>query len=185
MVTRRVAAPGTLRDVHQRTWRGDLTTLDVDAVVNAANGALRRGSGVCGAIFAGAGPQLDEACAAVGGCATGDAVATPGFDLPARWVIHAVGPVWEGGDDDEVDLLASCYRRVVEVAAEVGARTVAIPAIATGIYGFPADQAAEIAVATLRSISPVVAASVDEVTLVAFDEETFHRYERVLGDGTS
>ena len=177
--------PGKLRVVQLRTLRGDITAIDVDAVVNAANGALRRGSGVCGAIFAGAGPQLDEACAAIGGCATGHAVATPGFDLPARWVIHAVGPVWEGGDDDEADLLASCYRRVIEVAAEIGARTVAIPALSTGVYGFPADDAAEIAMATQRSVPPTVATSVDEVTLVAFDDETHRRYEWRLEGGTS
>lgn len=160
-----------------RAWKGDITTLDVDAIVNAANRELRRGSGVCGAIFAAAGPALDDACAAVGGCATGDAVATPGFDLPARWVIHAVGPVWHGGTDGEPDQLASCYRRVVEVAAEVGARSVAIPAISTGIYGFPADRAAELAVATLRaSVTP----DLDEVVLVAFDDGTAARYERLL-----
>jgi O-acetyl-ADP-ribose deacetylase (regulator of RNase III) len=160
-----------------RSWQGDITTLEVDAIVNAANRELVRGSGVCGAIFRGAGPALDEACAAVGGCATGDAVATPGFDLPARWVIHAVGPVWHGGGDGEEAQLASCYRRVVEVAAEIGARTVAIPAISTGIYGFPADRAAELAVEALRaSADPAV----DEVVLVAFDDETARRYERLL-----
>lgn len=166
-----------------RTWRGDVTTLEVDAVVNAANSALRRGSGVCGAIFAGAGPQLDDACAAIGGCATGDAVATPGFDLPARWVIHAVGPVWRGGADGETGQLASCYRRIVEVAAEIGARSVAIPAISTGIYGFPPDRAAEVAVATLRATPPDLAAAVDEVILVAFDDDAHRRYERLLGGG--
>lgn len=160
-----------------RTRQGDITTLDVDAIVNAANAELVRGSGVCGAIFRAAGPGLAEACAAVGGCATGDAVATPGFDLAARWVIHAVGPVWHGGGDGEEAQLASCYRRVVEVADEIGARTVAIPAISTGIYGFPADRAAEIAVATLRSLAD---AAVDEVTLVAFDDGTAARYERLL-----
>jgi O-acetyl-ADP-ribose deacetylase (regulator of RNase III) len=160
-----------------RSWQGDLTTLDVDAIVNAANQELARGSGVCGAIFRSAGPSLDDACRAVGGCATGDAVATPGFDLEARWIIHAVGPIWRGGGHGEDEQLASCYRRVVEVAADVGARTVAIPAISTGIYGFPADQAAEIAVATLRSNpSPAV----DAVTLVAFDDDTAARYERLL-----
>jgi O-acetyl-ADP-ribose deacetylase (regulator of RNase III) len=160
-----------------RSWQGDITTLEVDAIVNAANRELVRGSGVCGAIFRGAGPALDEACAAIGGCATGDAVATPGFDLWARWVIHAVGPVWHGGGDGEEAQLASCYRRVVEVAAEIGARTVAIPAISTGIYGFPADRAAELAVEALRaSADPAV----DEVVLVAFDDETARRYERLL-----
>ena len=161
-----------------RTWQGDITTLDVDAIVNAANRELARGSGVCGAIFRAAGPALDGACAAVGGCATGDAVATPGFDLPARWVIHAVGPVWHGGGSGEPDQLASCYRRVVEVAGEIRARTVAIPAISTGVYGFPADRAAEIAVATLRGAA--TSSTVDEVVLVAFDDETAQRYELLL-----
>jgi len=163
-----------------RSWQGDITTLDVDAIVNAANTALRRGGGVCGAIFAAAGPALDDACAAIGGCATGDAVATPGFDLPARWVIHAVGPVWAGGGNGEEDQLASCYRRVVEVAASIGATAVAIPAISTGIFGFPADRAAELAVATLQSVEePAVAV----VTLVAFDTETARRYEQLLAPG--
>ena len=163
-----------------RSWQGDITTLDVDAIVNAANTALRRGGGVCGAIFAAAGPALDDACAAIGGCATGDAVATPGFDLPARWVIHAVGPVWAGGGNGEEDQLASCYRRVVEVAASIGATAVAIPAISTGIFGFPADRAAELAVATLQSVDePAVAV----VTLVAFDTETARRYEQLLAPG--
>ena len=163
-----------------RSWQGDITTLDVDAIVNAANTALRRGGGVCGAIFAAAGPALDDACAAIGGCATGDAVATPGFDLPARWVIHAVGPVWAGGGNGEDDQLASCYRRVVEVAASIGATAVAIPAISTGIFGFPADRAAELAVATLQSVDEP---AVDVVTLVAFDAESARRYEQLLAAG--
>ena len=160
-------------------WRGDITTLEVDAIVNAANSGLARGGGVCGAIFRAAGPRLDDACAAIGSCATGDAVATPGFDLPARWVVHAVGPVWAGGDRGEADQLASCYRRVLDVAAGVGARSVAIPAISTGIYGYPADEAAEIAVTTLLA-SPD--ADLDEVVLVAFDAETELRYRSVLDD---
>lgn len=160
-----------------RSWQGDITTLEVDAIVNAANNALMRGGGVCGAIFRAAGPSLDEACDAIGWCDSGDAVATPGFDLPARWVIHAVGPVWERGHHGEEDQLVSCYRRVVEVAAASGARSVAIPAISTGIYGFPADRAAELAVATLRSLD---GPDVDEVVLVAFDDETAARYERLL-----
>lgn len=164
-----------------RVWRGDITTLEVDAIVNAANDRLRRGGGVCGAIFRAAGPELDDACAAVGGCATGDAVATPGFDLPARWVIHAVGPVWSGGDAGEPELLASCYRRVLEVASGIGARTVAIPAISTGIYGFPADRAAAIAVRALRSVED---SDVDDVVLVAFDYETERRYRRMLAGET-
>lgn len=160
------------------TVRADITRLAVDAVVNAANESLRRGGGVCGAIFAAAGSRLDEACAAIGHCATGDAVATPGFDLPARFVIHTVGPVWLGGDHDEAELLSSCYRRCLEVADDVGATSVAFPAISTGIFGYPADEAAGIAVASLREAAPRVA--VARAVLVAFDEEAAARFEHLL-----
>lgn len=156
--------------------RGDITKLEVDAIVNAANNALARGGGVCGAIFAAAGRQLDAACAAIGHCATGDAVVTDGFDLPARWIVHTVGPVWHGGNHGEAELLASCYRRSIEVAREVGARTIAFPAISTGIYGYPRRDAAEIAVRTLRAC----AADLDLVLLVAFDEPTSRDYEELL-----
>ena len=161
-------------------WKGDITTLAVDAIVNAANSSLRRGSGVCGAIFHAAGPRLDDACAALGGCVTGDAVATPGFDLAARWVIHAVGPVWHGGDQGEAAQLASCYTQSLLVAAEIGARSVAIPAISTGIYGYPPESAATIAVTTLMGVQ---VPEVEEVVLVAFDDETRRRYEQILGTG--
>ncbi len=156
--------------------RADITTLAVDVIVNAANRELRRGSGVCGAIFAAAGPALDDACAAVGGCATGDAVATDGFDLPARWIVHAVGPVWHGGGDGEADLLASCYRRALAVGRELGARSIALPAISTGIYGFPPDAAAAIAVATARAN----AGGWDRIVLCAFDIDTLARYQALL-----
>lgn len=162
-----------------RAWRGDITTLDVDAIVNASNGALRRGGGVCGAIFAAAGPELDTACAAIGHCDDGDAVATPGFGLPARFVIHTVGPVWRGGDRGEARVLASCYRRVLEVAGEIGATEVAIPAISTGIFGYPPDQAARVAIETLRAAG---AHTVSDVILVAFDADTATRYERLLAE---
>jgi O-acetyl-ADP-ribose deacetylase len=125
--------------------QGDITREAVDAIVNAANSGLARGGGVCGAIFSAAGPELDGACAELGGCPTGDAKATPGFRLPARWIIHAVGPVWHGGDSGEPELLASAYRRSLAVADEIGARSVAFPAISTGIYGFPIELAAPIA----------------------------------------
>jgi O-acetyl-ADP-ribose deacetylase len=160
-----------------RAWQGDITTLDVDAIVNAANTALRRGGGVCGAIFGAAGPQLDTACAEIGGCATGDAVATPGFRLPARWIVHTVGPVWHGGDRGEPKQLASCYRRALGVARQVGARTIAFPAISTGIFGYPADEAAGIAV---RTVSAAAGPDVDEVILVAYDHETLARYQALL-----
>ncbi len=157
--------------------RGDVTTLAVDAVVNAANTALAGGGGVDGAIHRAAGRvELSEACAELGGCSTGDAKATPGFGLPARWIVHAVGPVWRGGGHGEPDLLASRYRRAVEVAEGLGARTVAFPAISTGVYGFPPDLAAEIAVTTLLGLDT----SVEQTILVAFDEETLVLYERLL-----
>jgi O-acetyl-ADP-ribose deacetylase (regulator of RNase III) len=157
--------------------QGDITREAVDAIVNAANSALARGAGVCGAIFAAAGPELDDACAAIGGCATGDAAVTPGFRLPARFVVHAVGPVWHGGGSGERDALASAYRRSLEVAADAGARSIAFPAISTGIYGFPKREAAEIAVRTLRSTP----SAIEVARLVAFDAETYDLYRELLG----
>jgi len=158
--------------------KGDITAEHVDAIVNAANTALRRGGGVCGAIFAAAGPELDVACAAIGGCATGDAVVTPGFALPARWIVHTVGPVWHGGDADEPALLASCYRRSLEVARDAGARSIAFPAISTGIFGYPRRAAAEIAVAATRAAGRDV--DLELVRFVAFDRETQRDYEALL-----
>ena len=156
--------------------QGDITKEQVDAIVNAANSSLLGGGGVDGAIHRAAGPELLEACRPIGGCPTGDARATPGFRLPAKWVIHAVGPVWQGGGEGEPELLASCYRRVLETAGELGARSVAFPAISTGVYRFPRDLAARIAVETVRS-TPT---QVDLVRLVAFDEETHDLYQRLL-----
>ena len=159
--------------------RGDITTLAVDAIVNAANSALSAGGGVDAAIHEAAGEQeLSVACAELGGCETGDAKATPGFRLPARWIIHAVGPVWQGGQRGEAELLASCYRRAVQVAEDLDARTVAFPAISTGIFGFPRDLAAQIAVTTLRELDTTV----ERVILVAFDKQTLKLYEHLLGD---
>jgi O-acetyl-ADP-ribose deacetylase (regulator of RNase III) len=126
--------------------QADITTLPVDAVVNAANTSLLGGGGVDGAIHRAAGPRLLEATRKIGGCPTGEARLTPGFDLTARWVIHTVGPVWEGGASGEDDLLASCYRESLALASSVGAKTVAFPAISTGAYGFPMERAARIAV---------------------------------------
>ncbi|MFE3117733.1 O-acetyl-ADP-ribose deacetylase [Streptomyces niveus] len=152
--------------------RGDITRQDTDAIVNVANESLRGGGGVDGAIHWAAGPRLAEAGAAIAPCARGDAKATPAFDLPApiRHVIHTVGPVWKGGDRDEPAVLASCYRRCLEVADELGARSVAFPAISTGAFGFPPARAATIAVTTLRSTPTSVA----RIRLMAFDTES-HR----------
>ncbi|MEA2716853.1 MAG: O-acetyl-ADP-ribose deacetylase [Actinomycetota bacterium] len=165
----RVRIEGVLRDV---------TAEVVDAVVNAANPSLLGGGGVDGAIHRAAGPELLAACRPLGGCVTGDAKATPGFRLPARWVIHTVGPVWRGGDQDEPALLASCYRRSLEVADELGARSVAFPAISTGVYGYPPAEAATIAVDTLRQAAADT--HVELVRLVAFDQRTLDLYQQRL-----
>lgn len=151
--------------------QGDITRLAVDAIVNAANERLAPGGGVCGAIHRAAGPELARVCAALGGCGTGDAKATPGFALPARLVIHAVGPVWHGGGAGEDSLLASCYARSLEVAVENGCRSIAFPAISTGIYGFPADRAAGIAVRTVQQKTNE-GAHLDRVLFCCFDERS-------------
>ena len=130
-------------------YAGDITQLDVDAIVNAANEALAPGGGVCGAIHRAAGPELAEACARIGRCPTGGARMTPGFALKARHVIHAVGPIWQGGTEDEDDLLASAYRSSLDLAKRHDLASIAFPAISTGVYGYPLDQATEIAVATV------------------------------------
>jgi O-acetyl-ADP-ribose deacetylase len=131
--------------------QGDITRIAVDAIVNAANEGLRGGGGVDGAIHRAGGPAIMEACIRLGGCRTGDAKATTAGDLPARYVIHAVGPVWNGGDRGEDDLLASVYRRSVEIAAELGCGSISFPAISTGIFGFPIERAAPIALETARA----------------------------------
>ena len=151
---------------------GDITKEDVDAIVNAANSSLLGGGGVDGAIHRAAGPELDEACRALGGCPEGGAKLTPGFDLPARWIIHAVGPRWRGGGAGEAETLAECYRNALARADEVGARTVSFPAISTGIFGYPLEEATDIAVATVRS-TPT---SVDTVRFVCFDHSSLRAY---------
>ena len=157
---------------------GDITGDAVDAIVNAANPSLLGGGGVDGAIHRAAGPELLAACRLLGGCRTGDAKATPGFRLPARWVIHTVGPVWRGGDDGEAELLAACYRRSLEVADELGARSVAFPAISTGVYGYPPAEAATIAVRTLRAAA--ASSGVELVRLIAFNQPTLDLYQALL-----
>jgi O-acetyl-ADP-ribose deacetylase (regulator of RNase III) len=160
--------------------QGDITALHVDAVVNAANARLAGGGGVDGAIHRAAGlAELRAACAVLGGCDPGDAKATPGFALPALWIIHTVGPVWQGGRSGEPEILASCYRRSLAVADKLGARSVAFPAISTGVYGYPPELAAEIAVSTVSA----AASEVELVQLVAFDGETHALYTRLLGRG--
>jgi O-acetyl-ADP-ribose deacetylase (regulator of RNase III) len=160
--------------------QGDITAEAVDAVVNAANSALAGGGGVDGAIHRAAGAAaLHAACAALGGCTVGDAKATSGLALPARWIIHTVGPVWQGGGHGEAELLASCYRRCLAVADELGARSIAFPAISTGIYGYPKDAAAAIAVTTLGA----TATQVELARLVAFDADTLRLYRAALEGG--
>lgn len=165
--------------MHIEAVQGDITRQAVDAIVNAANQSLAGGGGVDGAIHRAAGAaELHEACAALGGCATGDAKATPGFRLPARWIVHAVGPRYRGGSHREADMLASCYRRALEVAEELGARSVAFPAISTGIYGYPPEEAATIAVETLRAADTQIELAV----LVAFDAPTHALYVERLSN---
>ena len=159
---------------------GDLTRQAVDAIVNAANESLAPGGGVSGAIHWAGGTSIAEECRRLDGCATGDAKATGAGDLPARWVIHAVGPVWQGGDVGEAELLASAYHRSLEVATELGARTVAFPALSCGIYGYPAELAAPVAVRSVASRADAF----DEVRFVFLDEElraVFARAAEELG----
>ena len=167
-----VTTVGDMPGPRLTTHRGDITTLDVDAIVNAAKPSLLGGGGVDGAIHRAAGPQLLKFCRTLGGCQTGEAKITPGFNLPARWVIHTVGPVWHGGHRGEPGLLASCYRESLARADEVDAATIAFPAISTGVYGYPIEAAAAIAIDTVRS-TPT---DVTIVTFVAFDRQTFDAY---------
>lgn len=155
----------------------DITTLDVDAIVNAANPALAAGGGVCGAIHRAAGPELAAACARQAPCPTGDARMTPGFHLSARFVIHAVGPVWQGGTSREAALLASAYRASLDLAREHGLGSLAFPAISTGIYGYPLDAATAVAVSTVRS-EMTDPGSLRRIIFACFDPETLDAYAR-------
>jgi O-acetyl-ADP-ribose deacetylase len=153
---------------------GDLTEQRVDAIVNAANEALAAGGGVCGAIRRAGGDEIFDECVRLGGCDTGDAKATGAGRLPARYVIHAVGPMWRGGGSDEAELLASAYRRSLEVAEELDCRTVAFPALSTGIYGYPAELAAPVAVSAVRELED----RFDEIRFVFVDEAMRDVFER-------
>jgi len=152
----------------------DITTLAVDAIVNAANSSLAPGGGVCGAIHRAAGPKLAAACAAVAPCPTGDARITPGFALAARYVIHAVGPVWHGGQRGEPELLASAYRASLELARQAGVKSIAFPAISTGIYGYPLDRATAVAVSTVRS---ELKGALERIVFACFDRAALDAYE--------
>jgi O-acetyl-ADP-ribose deacetylase (regulator of RNase III) len=161
-------------------FEGDITTLAVDAIVNAANSSLLGGGGVDGAIHSAAGPELLAECRLLRGFDTGEAKITPGFRLPANYVIHTVGPVWQGGGRDEAELLAACYRNALRLAAMHEVRTIAFPAISTGVYGYPKDDAARIAVEAVRG----VAASLEQVVFCCFSEDDRERYARLLAQSS-
>ncbi len=164
--------------------QGDITTVDVEAIVNAANTSLLGGGGVDGAIHRAAGPQLLEECETIGGCPTGEARITRGYRLPARHVIHTVGPVWRGGTHHEDDLLAACYRNSLSLAREHGLRSVAFPAISTGVYRFPLDRATAIALGETTRFLERHPDAFDRVIFVCFDRTTLDVYRRTLAGMT-
>lgn len=159
--------------------QGDITQQRVDAIVNAANSSLLGGGGVDGAIHRAAGPALLAACRKIGGCPTGEARITPGFNLPARFVIHTVGPIWRGGDRNEDELLAACYRNSLALAVQNGVRTIAFPSISTGAYGFPMERAARIAVREIRNFLKT-APDIERVVLVCFGRPAYELYSAAV-----
>lgn len=170
---------GIVDNSSMKTILADITTLEVDAIVNAANTRLLGGGGVDGAIHSAAGPELLQECRLLGGCDTGDAKITKGYELPSRFVIHTVGPVWHGGHKDEAKLLSSCYRRSLELAAENGVKTIAFPSISTGVFGYPISEAAQIAVQTVQEVLAQLNNGI-EVTFCCFSKNDFDVYEALL-----
>jgi len=159
--------------------QGDITTQAVDAIVNAANESLLGGGGVDGAIHRTAGPKLLDECKTLDGCATGEAKITKGYNLPAKWVIHTVGPIWRGGNNHEDELLASCYRRSFDLVRKQGIKTIAFPSISTGAYGFPVERASKIAVREIQ-VALENNPALEHVTVVCFDSHTYHCYQEAV-----